>query len=90
MSSYYYCFFLRRPGAFWLLSAVSLLPETFSAFASPSEEMLARALKGNPHLQQFRIAFIIGIRSGVLSRLDRSSIEQIVSRGLRDLKPSRR
>jgi hypothetical protein len=42
--------------------------------------MLARALNGNPHLQQFRIVFIIGIRSGVLSRLDRSSMELIVRR----------
>jgi hypothetical protein len=42
--------------------------------------MLARALNGNPHLQQFRIVFITGIRSGVLSRLDRRSIELIVRR----------
>jgi len=42
--------------------------------------MLARALNGNPHLQQYRILFITGIRSGVLSRLDRSSMELIVRR----------
>ena len=42
--------------------------------------MLARALNGNPHLQQFRIIFITGIRSGVLSRLDR---ELIVELGVR-------
>jgi hypothetical protein len=40
--------------------------------------MLARALNSNPHLQQFRILFITGIRSGILNRLDRSSIELIV------------
>jgi hypothetical protein len=42
--------------------------------------MLARALNGNHHLQQFRILFITGIRSGILSRLDRSAIELIVRR----------
>jgi hypothetical protein len=42
--------------------------------------MVARALNGNPHLQQFRILFITGIRSGVLSRLDRSFMELIVRR----------
>jgi hypothetical protein len=33
---------------------------------------MLRALNGNPHLQQFRILFIAGIRSGILNRLDRS------------------
>jgi hypothetical protein len=44
------------------LPAVSLLPETLSVLIAP-EEMLARALNGNPHLQQFRILLITGIRS---------------------------
>jgi hypothetical protein len=44
-----------------LLPAVSLLPETLSVLVAP-EEMLARALNGNPHLQQFRILSITGIR----------------------------
>jgi len=44
------------------------------------EEMLARALNGNPHLQQFRILFIAAIRSGTLGRLDRSSMDLIVRR----------
>ena len=35
-----------------LLPAVSLLPETLSVLVAP-EEMLARALNGNLHLQQF-------------------------------------
>ena len=48
-----------------LLPAVSLLPETLSVLVAP-EEMLARALNG--------------IRSGVLSRLDRSSMELDVRR----------
>ena len=52
-----------------LLPAVSLLPETLSVLIAP-EEMLARGLDGNHHLQQFRILFIAGIRSGVLSRPD--------------------
>ena len=52
-----------------LLPAVSLLPETLSVLVAP-EEMLARALNGNPHRQQFGIQFIVGIRSGILSRLD--------------------
>jgi len=63
-----------------LLPAVSLLPETLSVLVAP-EEMLARALNGNLHLQQFRILLIAGIRSGILGRLDRSSMELIV-RGL--------
>jgi hypothetical protein len=62
-----------------LLPAVSLLPETIEACLSPPEEML-RALNGNPHLQQFRIVFITGIRSGILSRLGHSAIELIVRR----------
>ena len=44
-----------------LLPAVSLLPETLSVLIAP-EKMLARALNGNPHLQQFRIIFINDIR----------------------------
>jgi len=59
--------------------AVSLLSETLSVLIAP-EEMLTRALNGNPHLQQFRILFMTGIRSGVLGRLDRSSNELIVRR----------
>jgi len=62
-----------------LLPAVSLLPETLSVLIAP-KEMLARALNGNPHLQQFRILFITGIRSGILNRLDRSFMELIVRR----------
>ena len=37
-------------------------------------------MNGNPHLQQFRILFITGIRSGILSRLDRSSMDLSVRR----------
>jgi hypothetical protein len=44
------------------------------------EERLAQAFNGNPHLQQFKILFITGIRSGILSRLDRSSIKLMVRR----------
>jgi len=62
-----------------LLPAVSLLP-IVSVLIAP-EEML-RALNGNPHLQQFRILFIRGIRSGILSQLDRSSMELSVRRAI--------
>jgi hypothetical protein len=44
------------------------------------EEMLARALNGNPHLQQFRIVFLAGVRPDILSWLDRSSKELIMRR----------
>jgi len=47
--------------------------------------MLDRALDGNSHLLHFRIVFITGIRSGVLSRLDRSSMELIVRRAFTSL-----
>jgi len=62
-----------------LLPAVSLLPETLSVLVAP-EDMLARALNGNPHRQQFRILFITSIRSGVLSRLDRELIVELIVR----------
>jgi hypothetical protein len=55
------------------------IPETLSVLVAP-EEMLARALNSNPHLQQFRIVFITGIRSGALSQLDRRSMDLIVRR----------
>jgi hypothetical protein len=54
------------------MPSVSLHPKTLSVLIA-REEMLARALNGNPHLQQLRIIFITGIRSGVLSLLDRGS-----------------
>ena len=60
-----------------ILPVVSLLP-IVSVLIAP-EEML-RALNGNPHLQQSRILFIAGIRSGILGRLDRSSVELDVRR----------
>jgi hypothetical protein len=62
-----------------LLPAVSLLPETLSILIAP-EEMLVIAHSGNPRLQQYRILLITGIRSGILSRLDRSSMALIVRR----------
>jgi hypothetical protein len=62
-----------------LLPAVSLLPETLSVPIAP-EDMLAQGLNGNPHLQRFRIVFITGIRSALLSRPDRSSMELVVRR----------
>jgi hypothetical protein len=55
--------------------AVSRLPDTLNILIAP-EEML-HALNGNPHLQQFRILFVAGIRSGVLNRLDRELIVEL-------------
>jgi hypothetical protein len=67
------------------LPAVSLHPETLSVLIAP-EEMLARAFNGNPHLQQFRILFITGIRSGILSCLDRSSMDLDVRRAFTSIR----
>jgi hypothetical protein len=55
-----------------LLPAVSLLPETLSVVVAPEEMLEPRVLNGNSHLQQFRIVYITGIRSGVLRLLDRN------------------
>ena len=38
---------------------------------------MLRALNGNLHLQQFRILFITGIRSGILRQLDRELIVEL-------------
>jgi len=43
--------------------------------------MLARALNGNPRLQRFKIPFITGIRSGILSRPNRSLAEREIRMG---------
>jgi len=52
----------------------TLARRLFAPLIAP-EEMLARAINGNLHLQQFRIVFITGIRSGILGRLDHSFTE---------------
>jgi hypothetical protein len=41
------------------------------------EEMVAKDLNGNPNLHRFRILIIAGICSGILSRINRSSVGRI-------------
>ena len=50
--------------------AVSLLPETFNVLVAPVE-MLVEALNSHLDLQRYKILFICGNYSRILSRLDR-------------------
>jgi len=54
-----------------LYPAVSLLPETFSVLVAP-EEVMAGAINSHPELQRYKILFISGNHSRILSRLDRN------------------
>jgi DNA polymerase I len=49
---------------------VSLLDETFNVLIAPAE-MLANALNSNLNLQRYKILYIYGNYSRILSRLDR-------------------
>jgi len=51
--------------------AVSLLEETFNVLIAPVE-MLANALNSNLNLQRYKILYICGNYSRILSRLDRN------------------
>ena len=62
-----------------LLPTVSLLPETFSVLVAPVE-MLAGALNSHLELQRYKILFISGNYSRILSRLDRNFTELEVRR----------
>jgi DNA polymerase I len=62
-----------------LLPTVSLLPETFSVLIAPVE-MLAGALNSHLELQRYKILFISGNYSRILSRLDRNFTELDVRR----------
>ena len=59
--------------------AVSLLPETFNVLVGPVE-MLAHALNSHLELQRYKILFVCGNYSRILSRLDRSFTELEVRR----------
>jgi DNA polymerase I len=64
---------------FELLPTVSLLPETFSVLIAPVE-LLAGALNSHLELQRYKILFISGNYSRILSRLNRNIIELDVRR----------
>ena len=55
---------------FDLLPSVSLRPRFFNALVAPNE-MFAKALNYNLNLQRFKVLYICGNYSGILSRLDR-------------------
>jgi DNA polymerase I len=55
-----------------LCPAVSLLPETFNVLVAPVE-LLAEAINSHPELQRYKILFISGNYSRILSRLDRKT-----------------
>jgi hypothetical protein len=59
--------------------AVSLLPETFNVLVVPVE-MLVDALNSHLELQRYKILFISGNHSRILSRLDRNFTELDVRR----------
>jgi hypothetical protein len=59
--------------------AVSLAPETFSVLVAPVE-VLAEALNSHLELQRYKILFISGNYSRILSRLDRNFTELDVRR----------
>ncbi len=62
-----------------LLPTVSLIPETFNVLMAPSE-MVAGVLNSNLNLQRYKILFICGNYSQILSRLDRKFTELDVRR----------
>ena len=53
-----------------LLPSVSLRPRSFNALVAPNE-MFAKALNNNLDLQRFKVLYICGNYSSILSRLDR-------------------
>ena len=59
--------------------AVSLLPETFNVLVSPVE-MLVDALNSHLNLQRYKILYICGNYSHILSRLDRNITEMEIRR----------
>ena len=59
--------------------AVSLLPETFNVLVAPVE-LMAGAINSHPELQRYKILFISGNYSRILSRLNRNITELEVRR----------
>jgi DNA polymerase I len=51
--------------------AVSMLPETFNVLIAPAE-MLIEALNSHLNLQRYKVLYISGNYSRILSRLDRN------------------
>jgi len=64
---------------FELLPTVSLLPETFNILIAPVE-LLAGALNSHLELQRYKILFISGNYSRILSRLNRNITDLEVRR----------
>jgi DNA polymerase I len=62
-----------------LFPAVSLLPETFSVLVAPVD-MMAGAINSHPELQRYKILFISGNYSRILSRLNCNITELDVRR----------
>jgi DNA polymerase I len=61
--------------------AVSLLPETFNVLVSPVE-MLVEALNSHLNLQRYKILYVCGNYSRILSRLDRNITEMEIQPSL--------
>jgi DNA polymerase I len=55
---------------FELLPTVSLRPRSFNALTAP-REMFIQAMNRNLNLQRFRVLYVTGNSSAILSRLDR-------------------
>ena len=64
---------------FDLLPSVSLRPKSFNSLVAPNE-MFAKALNHNLNLQRFKVLYICGNYSLVLSRLDRKFQELDIRR----------
>lgn len=64
---------------FDLLPSVSLRPRSFNALVAPNE-MFAKALNRNLNLQRFKVLYVCGNYSSVLSRLDRKFQELDIRR----------
>ncbi|WP_286877992.1 hypothetical protein, partial [Methanosaeta sp. UBA458] len=62
-----------------LCPTVSLLPETFNVLVAPVE-LMAGAINSHPELQRYKILFISGNYSRILSRLNRNITELEVRR----------
>ena len=62
-----------------LCPAVSLLPETFNVLVAPVE-LMAGAINSHPELQRYKILFISGNYSRILSQLNRNITELDVCR----------
>lgn len=62
-----------------LLPTVSLIPETFNVLLAPAE-MVAGVLNSNLKLQRYKILFVCGNYSRILSRLDRKFTELDIRR----------